>query len=67
MIIKREIQNELESLMKEYPVVTITGPRQSGKTTLSKSTYPHFNYCNLENPEIRTCSAITFIYSNNCR
>ena len=53
MIIKREIQNELESLMKEYPVVTITGPRQSGKTTLSKSTYPHFNYCNLENPEIR--------------
>jgi len=53
MIIKREIQSELENLMKEYPVVTVTGPRQSGKTTLTKLTFPDFNYCNLENPEIR--------------
>jgi uncharacterized protein len=53
MIIKRTIQGELISLMKEYPVVTLTGPRQSGKTTLAKITYPDFVYCNLENPEIR--------------
>lgn len=53
MLIKREIQTELKGLMQEYPVVTITGPRQSGKTTLAKTTYPNYNYCNLENPEIR--------------
>ena len=39
--------------MEDYPVVTITGPRQSGKTTLAKTTFPGYNYCNLENPEIR--------------
>lgn len=53
MLIKREIQEELQNLMKEYPVVTITGPRQSGKTTLAQITYPNCNYCNLENPEVR--------------
>lgn len=53
MLIKRDIQDELKRLMKEYPVVTLTGPRQSGKTTLAKTTYPNYNYCNLENPEIR--------------
>lgn len=54
MIIKREIENELANLMKEYPVVTLTGPRQSGKTTLAKSTFPGFSYCNLEKPDVRT-------------
>ncbi len=53
MKIKRAIQDELTLLMKEYPVVTLTGPRQSGKTTLAKMTFPEYNYCNLENPEIR--------------
>lgn len=53
MLIKREIQAELEALMAVYPVVTITGPRQSGKTTLARMTYPQYNYCNLENPEVR--------------
>jgi predicted AAA+ superfamily ATPase len=53
MIINRVIQDELIALMDEYPVVTLTGPRQSGKTTLAKTTFPAYNYCNLENPEIR--------------
>ncbi len=57
MIIKREIQKELEKLMLEYPVVTITGPRQSGKTTLAQTTYPVYTYCNLENPEIRNLAS----------
>ena len=31
-----------------YPVVTLTGPRQSGKTTLARTTFPDFEYVNLE-------------------
>lgn len=57
MLVKREIQPDLESLMQEYPVVTITGPRQSGKTTLAQITYPDFEYCNLEDPETRNLAA----------
>lgn len=52
-MIERTIQNELLNLSRSYPVVTITGPRQAGKTTLTKLTFPDYNYCNLENPEIR--------------
>ncbi len=39
--------------MNEYPVVTITGPRQTGKTTLVKQSFPNYSYINLENPEVR--------------
>jgi hypothetical protein len=53
MLINRKIETELKIVMKEYPVVTITGPRQSGKTTLAKKVYPDFNYSNLEFPDIR--------------
>jgi len=53
MIIKRDIQNELISLSKQYPVITVMGPRQSGKTTLTKNAFPNYEYFNLENPDIR--------------
>ena len=56
-MIKREIQEELINLSNEYPVVTITGPRQSGKTTLVQTTFPEYSYCNLEHPEIRSIAA----------
>lgn len=38
---------------ESYPVVTVTGPRQSGKTTLVKTVFPEMTYFNLENPEVR--------------
>ena len=53
MLIHRTIQEELKSLTKSYPVITITGPRQAGKTTLARYSFPDYTYCNLENPEIR--------------
>lgn len=52
-MIQREIKNELLKLITEYPVVTILGPRQAGKTTLAKETLKGFLYCNLEAPENR--------------
>ncbi len=45
---------ELLASAASYPVVTILGPRQSGKTTLSKATFPNKTYVNLEEPDIRS-------------
>lgn len=33
------------------PIISITGPRQSGKTTIAKKCFPDYDYCNLENPD----------------
>jgi len=52
-MIKRKIQAELALLAEQYPVVTITGPRQSGKTTLARMQFPDYHYVNLEEPETR--------------
>ena len=52
-MIKREIAKEFYDVSKEYNVVTILGPRQSGKTTLAKMCFPEYSYVNLEDPEIR--------------
>lgn len=49
----RTITPTLVSLATEFPVVTITGPRQSGKTTLCRATFPEKPYINLEQPETR--------------
>lgn len=48
-IIKRDITQEVIDLAKQYPVITITGPRQSGKTTLAKQVFPELPYYSLEN------------------
>jgi predicted AAA+ superfamily ATPase len=56
-MIKREIIPELIQSAKEYPIVTIIGPRQSGKTTLAKITFPDYEYCSLEDPDIRQFAA----------
>ncbi|SRR5579883_90963 len=50
---QRQIQPKLEMLLRQYPVVTVTGPRQSGKTTLVKHVLPHISYVNLEDPTTR--------------
>ncbi len=52
-MIKRTVQKELLRLAKQYPIVTITGPRQSGKTTLCQETFPHKKYISLENLDTR--------------
>ncbi|VAW39903.1 hypothetical protein MNBD_GAMMA01-551 [hydrothermal vent metagenome] len=52
-MIIREITQELKQLAQNYPIVTIIGPRQSGKTTLAKMTFPDYLYCSLEDPDLR--------------
>ena len=56
-MIKRDIETELKTLAGQYPVVTVSGPRQAGKTTLCRIVFPEYNYCNLELPEHRQLAA----------
>ncbi len=57
MPVSRTIQPVLLDLFGRYPVVTITGPRQAGKTTLCRETFPGLPYVNLEAPDIREAIA----------
>ena len=52
-MIEREITPRLTSLFQQYPFVTVTGPRQSGKTTLCRAAFPDLAYANLEAPDQR--------------
>jgi len=52
-MIERTIAPMLKKLSTQYPVLTITGPRQSGKTTLCRATFPEKRYVNLESPDTR--------------
>src|SRR5690606_30540326 len=53
MNIKRTIKKEIDRLCKMYPVLAVTGPRQSGKTTFLKEEFTDYRYVNLENPDVR--------------
>ena len=52
-MIPRDIQPLLEHLARQVPVVTVTGPRQSGKTTLAKAAFPGKSCVRLEDPDTR--------------
>ncbi|MBN2532040.1 MAG: ATP-binding protein [Spirochaetales bacterium] len=52
-MITRALGDYIQTLGKLYPVLTVTGPRQSGKTTLCKYCFKDLPYLNLENPENR--------------
>ena len=55
----RDLQAELERLRKYYPVLVVTGPRQSGKTTLCKNTFTTYHYVNLENLALKEQIAVS--------
>lgn len=52
-MIPRELAPLLQSVARQYPIVTLTGPRQSGKTTLVRATFPAHEYASLEEPDVR--------------
>ena len=52
-MIPRNITPYIERLTAKFPVLAITGPRQSGKTTLLKHLFKEYQYVSLENPESR--------------
>ena len=50
---KRDIEAELLKMANSYPIVTVIGPRQAGKTTLVRKVFPEKPYANLESPDVR--------------
>ena len=53
-MISRKISMHLQQASAGFPVVTLLGPRQSGKTTLVRALFPNHAYINMENPQTRT-------------
>ncbi|MEI8295637.1 MAG: ATP-binding protein [Alphaproteobacteria bacterium] len=56
-MIKRQLQAELELLRKQYSILAIMGPRQSGKTILAKACFTDLPYISLEDPDERALAA----------
>ena len=52
-MIDRQIEKEIKILTTEFPIIAILGPRQSGKTTLSKKIFPDYEYISLEDIDHR--------------
>ena len=52
-MIDRELATEIKRIGEFFPALILTGPRQSGKTTLCKMSFPKYKYINLENPDER--------------
>jgi uncharacterized protein len=52
-MIRRTLEATLKKVARQYPVVTLTGPRQSGKTTLVQAAFPRHEYASLEEPDVR--------------
>jgi len=50
-MIQRQLTKKLKQLYRYFPVVSLNGPRQSGKSTLLKNTFPKIPYVSLENPD----------------
>ena len=52
-MLKRLLSAKIQKYAKQYPIVTVTGPRQSGKTTLCKMLFPELRYFSLEDLDVR--------------
>jgi len=52
-MIKRKITKEIKTLAKEFPIVVILGPRQSGKTTIAKHIFKKYDYVSMEDYDQR--------------
>lgn len=53
-MIERDLTRKLKAAAKSFPAVTVTGPRQSGKSTLCRAVFPKHAYASLETPDVRS-------------
>lgn len=52
-MINRQLASAIRDSSRHYPILSVTGPRQSGKTTLLKNLFPDYRYVNFEEPDAR--------------
>jgi uncharacterized protein len=52
-MIPRDAEKALHEQLRGFPIITITGPRQSGKTTLARAVFSQKPYFSLEDPDVR--------------
>jgi len=50
---KRKLKKQMDFYLKKYPILALTGPRQSGKTTFLRKQFPDYTYVNLEDSDLR--------------
>lgn len=60
MYYTREVADRIKKIQTGFPVISVTGPRQSGKTTFLQHNFPDYRYFNLENPQTRALIASDF-------
>ncbi|MBA2368989.1 MAG: ATP-binding protein [Candidatus Protochlamydia sp.] len=66
-MIPRHLSPHILKYSKQYPIVALVGPRQSGKTTLAKELFPNYKYISLENLDLRhQASSDTRGFLNDC-
>ncbi|WP_353087773.1 ATP-binding protein [Flavobacterium sp.] len=53
MSVIRNSKSAIDTFLTKYPIVAVTGPRQSGKTTFLRGQFPSYQYVNLENIDVR--------------
>ena len=51
--IKRDLESTILEAARYFPVITVTGPRQSGKTTMLRHVFPNLHYYSLEDLDTR--------------
>ena len=56
-MIARDLAPRLTEAAQTWPAITLTGPRQSGKTTLCRALFPQHQYETLEAPDVRAFAA----------
>lgn len=52
-MVRRLLYDKVDWMLSKYPIITITGPRQSGKTTFAQQLRPNYSYLSLEDPDNR--------------
>jgi predicted AAA+ superfamily ATPase len=52
-MVDRDVEPRLKKLAKEFPAIVLTGPRQSGKSTVCQKVFAHLPYTTLESPDVR--------------
>jgi predicted AAA+ superfamily ATPase len=57
VMVNRDVESRLKSLAKEFPAIVLTGPRQSGKSTVCQKVFANLPYATLESPDVRAFAA----------